>query len=155
MKEEKQMFNADKLAAQVATLATARSEFNSEIMKRFIYSVLINAEKLTARGDEQMARGLEDFIGMVFINIYNFNPDDGKISVAASITSEFFENKVVKSSEVAAHCMAMMKHCHEFDMETESEYVSGVLVGIASMADILSFEMMGGRPEAERSSDGQ
>jgi len=152
--------DAEKLSENISALALSNSSFTPEQIKRFIYSVLHNAEIVEERGDVLIARGLKDFIGMLLVNIYDadvqtIDETANRINVAEIVFSDEFNKRLVKSKEIAAHCMAMSRHASDaMDIESNAEYCSGLLIGIASFADIMAEEMRG-EIKAERARDEQ
>lgn len=137
------MFNQKKMAAQIATLHVTNKSASPESMKRFMYSILRNA---IDQDSAICARGMSHTITLLMATIYDFDDFDVQNMELNDAHWEIIGRRPVEGKEIAAFCLTTLKYCDRImdsNLPMKRDYSLGMLVSVAALAEIMSFELIG------------
>jgi hypothetical protein len=144
MKEAKQMFDRNKMAAQIATLHLLDRSVSPEQMKRYMYSVLKNAvdQKSVA-----CTKGMSHTITLLMATIYGFEEMDLHESHINDAHWEIIGMRPVSGREIGAFCLTALNYCDgilDSNLPYKKDYAIGMMISITALAEIMSIELLSG-----------
>ena len=138
------MFDRDKLAAQIATLHLLDKSVSPEQMKRYMYSILRNAED---QKSEACAMGMSHNITLLMPTIYEIEDMSLHESHFNDAHWEIMSNRPVLGREISAFCLTALNYCDgimDSNLPYKEDYAIGIMISIAALAEIMSIELMSG-----------